>query len=452
MSAVVEKAAPGPRGYPVLGLLHKAWKTPPQFFLDAAIQYGDVVCLRLGFYRVYLISHPEHIKHVLQDNFPNYVKSPARIEKIKPLFGEGLTTSEGDMWRRQRHLIQPAFHRERIAGLAAVITDDTTAMLERWDTAADKPLDVAAEMLRLTQGIALKSLFSTDLEDEADTVDRALTIVLEHINRATWAFLDLPESLPTPRNRRFQHALCVLDNFVYRMIDERRQGGGDTGDVLSMLLNARDEETGERMSDTQLRDELMTMFVAGHQTTANALAWTWYLLSRHPDIDLRLHTECLQVLAGRTPTYQDVPKLPYTRMVIEEAMRLYPPTWITARRPLQDDAIGGYQIPANSVVLLSPYVTQHHPKFWENPENFDPDRFTPERVAERPRYAYFPFGGGPRVCIGRSLALVEAQLILATVAQKYRLHLVPGHPVEPKAMMTLQPRHGVLMTLHRHPA
>ncbi|MFQ5961726.1 MAG: cytochrome P450 [Candidatus Methylomirabilales bacterium] len=446
-----KKAPPGPRGYPLLGLLHKAWQDPPRFFLDVALRYGEVVRLRMGVHRAYLLSHPEHIKHVLQDNFLNYVKSPPRIEKIKPLFGEGLTTSEGDAWRRQRHLIQPAFHRERIAGFTAVITDATTAMVEHWRTSAAKPLDIAAEMLQLTRGITLKALFSTDLKDEAAAVDRALTIVLEHINRTAWALINLPERLRTPRTRRFQHALTVLDTFVYRMIDERRYTEKGTDDVLAMLLSARDEETGEGMSDRQLRDEVMTMFVAGHQTTSNVLAWTWYLLSKNPEVQRRLQAELVRVLGSRTPTYQDVPQLTYTRMVIEEAMRLYPPTWITARRPVEADTIGGYHIPANAVVLLSPYVTHHHPAFWENPEGFDPDRFTAEQVAERPRYAYFPFGGGPRVCVGRSLALVEAQLIIATVAQQYRLDLVPGYPVEPQAMMTLHPRHGVLMTLHKQP-
>ncbi len=454
MSARVEKAPPGPRGYPVLGLLHKAWQNPPEFFLNAALQYGRVVCLRLGFHRAYLISHPEHIKHVLQDNFLNYVKSPPRIEKIKPLFGEGLTTSEGEAWRRQRHLIQPAFARERIAGLDCIITDATTAMLERWFSVAanGQALDIAAEMLQLTQHIALEMLFSDDVADEADAIDRALATVLDHINQSTWAWFSVPQRVPTPRNRRLHHALAVLDSFVYRMIDHRRRSRQTKGDLLSFLLSVRDEETGEGMSDRQLRDELMTMFVAGHQTTANALAWTWYLLSKNPDTEQRLQVELSSALAGRSPSSPDLPKLTYTRMVIEEAMRLYPPTWITARRPIEEDKIGGYCIPANSAVLLSPYVTHHHPAFWKNPDTFDPERFLSEHVAERPRYAYFPFGGGPRVCIGRSFALMEAQLIVATVAQRYRLQLVPGYPVEPLAMMTLQPRHGVMMTLHSQPA
>lgn len=448
------RVAPGPRGYPVLGLLHKAWQNPPEFFLNVALQYGHVVCLRLGLHRAYLISHPDHIKHVLQDHHLNYPKTAARVEKIKPLFGEGLTTSGGDGWRRQRLAIQPAFARERIAGLGCVITDATTAMVERWTRAATdgQALDIAAEMLQLTQRIALKMLFSDELADEADVMDRALTTVLGYINQSTWALFSVPQSVPTPRNRRFHRALGVLDTFVYRTIDRRRRSGQTTDDLLSFLLGVRDEETGEGMSDRQLRDELMTMFVAGHQTTANALAWTWYLLSKNPETEQCLQVELSSGLGGRPPASRDLGSLTYTRMVVEEAMRLYPPTWITARRPVEEDEIGGYRIPANSVVLLSPYVTQRHPAFWKDPDAFDPERFLLEHVAERPRYAYFPFGGGPRVCLGRSFALMEAQLIVATVAQRYRLQLVPGYPVEPLAMMTLQPRHGVMMTLHRQPA
>jgi cytochrome P450 len=447
----IPKAAPGPRGYPLLGVLAAAWQDPLQFFLNAALRYGDVVSMRMGLHQVYLISHPKHIQHVLQDNFHNYRKG-GRIDAIKPLFGEGLTTSEGDLWRRQRDRIQPAFHPQQIAGLAAVMTDATGVMLERWQRAAERrqPLDMAAEMMRLTREIAFRALFGADVRGEADEVGRALAAVLEHINHRAWALLDLSERLPTPRNRRFQHALRRLDALVYRMIRERRQGGQSSGDLLSALLWARDRETGEGMSDGQLRDEVLTLFVAGHQTTASALAWTWVLLSTHPGVEHRLKAELIGVLGGRPPTYGDLPNLTYTRMVIEEALRLYPPTWITARTPKEDDEIGGYRIPANSVILLSPYVTQRHPTFWEDPEVFDPERFAPTRPADRPRYAYFPFGGGPRICIGKGFALMETQLIVAMVAQKYHLSLVPGYPVEPEPAITLHPRYGVQMSIRHH--
>lgn len=447
------KAPPGPRGYPFLLLLvlPKARQAFLQFLLDAACQYGDVVSLRLGFHRAYLVTHPDDIQHVLQDNHRNYRKS-TRVERIKPLFGEGLTTSEGALWRRQRRLLQPAFQHQRLAALAPVIIDATAAMLQRWQTVAElgQPLDVAREMLSLTQGIIIRTLFGTDLAGEADGVGQALTVAFEHLHHRVWAVLDLLEHFPTPRNRRFRHALRTLDTFVYRMIHDRHHGGKDRTDLFSMLLNAWDHETGEGMTDAQLRDEVMTLLVAGHTTTATALAWTWFLLSKSPEVERQLQKELRTVLGGRSPTGQDLPALRYTRMVIEEALRLYPPTWVTARTPREDDEIGGYAIPAKSQVLLSPFVTHRHPAFWENPEGFEPERFSPERSAGRPPYAYFPFGGGPRVCVGKGFALTEMQLIIAMVAQIYRLRLVPGHPVEPQPTITLRPRGGILVTLHKH--
>ncbi|MFQ5846347.1 MAG: cytochrome P450 [Candidatus Methylomirabilales bacterium] len=442
------KAAPGPRGFPLLGVLPQAWKNPLEFFLGAARQYGDVVSLRLGFHRVYLLNHPDHVKYVLQDHYRNYRK-PTRVEKVKVLFGEGVTVSEGDLWRRQRHLMEPAFSPQRIAALARVMTDATATMLERWRAVAARgeALDIAAEMMRLTQGIAVKTLFSTDVEGEVDAVRRALTIALEYVNDRAWAFCDLGEHMPTPRNRQFRHALRTLDRIAYRMIAARRKSAHETGDLLSMLLSARDAETGEGLSDAEVRDQVMTLFIAGHEPTANALAWTWHLLTMYPHMQRRLHGKLAAVLGGGAPAFHDLAHLPYVRMVIEEAMRLYPPTWLTARSPIEDDEIGGYHIPADSVVLLSPYVMHRHPAFWEDPEAFDPERFTPERVASRPRYAYFPFGGGPRMCMGMHFALMEAQLIVAMVAQIYRLAPVPGHPVEPHPMIALRPRHGVLVTL-----
>jgi len=258
----------------------------------------------------------------------------------------------------------------------------------------------------------------------------------------------MPERIPTPRNRRFLVARRKLDEAVYRLIAGRRRSGEDTGDLLSMLLAARDEETGEGMSDRQLRDEVVTILIAGYETTADALAWTWYLLGTHPEAGARLHAELAAVLAGRVPAVEDLPQLPYTRMVLQEAMRLYPPAWGLLRQAREDDEIRGYRIPARARIVISQYVVHRHPGFWEEPEQFDPERFAPGRAASRPPFAYFPFGGGQRMCIGNNFAMMEAQLILATVAQRYRLDLVPGHPVEPEPLITLRPRHGVLVTLH----
>lgn len=331
------------------------------------------------------------------------------------------------------------------------MTDAAELMLDRWRTHAEqgRAVDVFSEMMRLTLEIVGRTLLSSDVSGDTDAVGQAVTILREHVNYRAMRLFTLPERFPTPRNLRFKRALRTVDTVVYGMIEERRRAGRDTGDLLSMLLLTRDEETGEGMSDKQLRDEVMTIFLAGHETTASVLAWTWYLLSAHPEVEGRLHDELSQVLDGRPPTFEDLPHLKYTRMVIEESIRLYPPAWSVGRTAIADDEIGGYRIPANSQVTLSPYVTHRHRAFWENPERFDPERFTPERVAERPRYAYFPFGGGPRQCIGNEFAMMEAQLILAMVAKTYRLRQIPGHPVEPEPVITLRPRHGVLMDVHK---
>jgi len=397
---------------------------------------------------VYLVSHPDLIKHILQDNNRNYHKSVG-YEKTRPMLGYGLLTSEDDFWRRQRRLAQPAFHRKHISAFATTMTDATSQMLQRWQHHAESgaPFNAAAEMMRLTLTIVGRTLFNTDLSDEADKVGQALTIALEHTNRRMQSLFDLGEKLPTPENRRFNEAIKTLDEVVYGMIEERRRTNIDNGDLLSLLLHAQDEETGERMSDKQLRDEAMTIFLAGHETTANALAWTWYLLSKHPDVARRLRNELAAVLGGRTPTLDDLPNLVYTKMVLDEALRLYPPAWAIGRNSLAADKLGDYHLPANSIVVLSPYVTHRLPEFWPNPEGFDPERFRPEQAENRPRFAYFPFAGGPRLCIGNNFALMEMQLILAMIAQRYHLDLVPGHPIELEPMVTLRPRHGVLVTL-----
>jgi cytochrome P450 len=447
------KVPSGPRGYPILGVLPRVWQHPLGYFTDAACRYGEVISLPLGFRRVYLLNHPDHVKHVLQDQPDRYRKSVPRVGRLKPLFGDGLTTSEGPLWRRQRRLLQPVFQHQRIVNLAPLITAATATMLEHWQIVAaqGRPLDIAAAMLGLTRQIIGRILFGHDADHELQTVGQALTAVFEHLNHRVWAVMALPSCFPTPRNRHFRQALRMLDTFVYRLIDERGHSQAGRDDLLSRLVAVHDEETGERMSALQLRDEVMTLFIAGHTTVSAALAWTLYLLAQHPEVERTLAAELATVLDGRPPTAGDLPRLAYTRMVIEEGMRLYPPTWVTARLPLQDDEIGGYHIPARSVVLLSPYVLHRHPAFWEHPERFEPERFGPEQSARRPRFAYFPFGGGPRLCIGQSLAMMEMLLILAMVTQAYQLRLVPGHPVEPQAQITLRPRHGILMTLHERP-
>jgi cytochrome P450 len=426
-------------------------RDPLGTFTDLARQFGDIVRMK-GLWTAYQFSHPRDIEYILQTNHRNYHKSKFYAEG-KSSIGNGLLLSEGDFWRRQRRLAQPAFHRQRIAGFARIMADATEAMLEEWRPSARRgePLNISAEMMRLTLSIVGSALFSTDLSRNTDTIGRSLAVAREHLIRRTWQPIRLPISIPTRRNRNYLRAIRAADAIIYGMIAERRRrpaGAADTDDLLTMLMRARDEETGEAMSDKQLRDEAMTIMVAGHETTALALSWAWYLLSRHAEVERKLHAELAATLNGRAPTFEDIPKLEYTAMIIEEAMRLYPPAWIIARRAVNDDCVGGYHIEANSEIMLLPYVTHRHPDFWENAEDFEPARFSPEQSEGRPRYAYFPFGGGPRQCIGNNFAMMEATLVLATVAQKYRLRLVPEHPVEPEPSVTLHARHGIKMTLH----
>ena len=437
---------PAARGYPVLGVFPRFMRAPVACMTDAA-QYGPVVYLGMN---SYLVHHPDGVKYILQENNRNYDNrdTPA-WNKLRPLLGNGLVLNSGQSWLQQRRLMQPAFHRKRIATLTTTMTDESAAMIARWQAPAARgtPLDILAETTNLTMQIILKTMFSTDLGDDTEAVAHAMTTVLERTGKRLRSLASVPERWPTPGNRAFRRALHTLDAFVYRIIAERRRNGKDMDDLLGMLLAARDEETGEGMSDRQLRDETMTMFVAGHETTSTLLAWIWHLVAAHPDVERRLHAEVGAALDGRTPTAADLSALPYLRMVIDETLRLYPPGWILTRSPEADDEVGGYRIPAKSVIFLSPYLTHRHPDYWENADTFDPERFAPEHAAGYARFAYWPFGGGPRQCIGNNFALMEAQLIVAMVAQSYRLQPLPGTVVEPTAGVTLQPR-GLRMTVH----
>ena len=420
------------------------------FYMDTARQYGDIAHFGRGSYSSYFVVHPDYVKHVLQDKVRNYPKKNRFNDMLKPLTGEGLLTSDGEVWRRSRRLSQPAFHRQRLAGFATNMTEATQAMLARWAPLAERgqALDVSREMQRVTLSIVGRALFSADIGADSDEMGRAVTSIFEHFNHRFRHPLSWPESVPTPRNRRFHTAIATIDSVSYRLIAEHRKADTDSGDLLSMLIAARDEETGQGLNDRQIRDEVGTFLGAGHETTAVTLAWVWYLLSKHPHVERQVHAEVEAVLGGRTPTVEDIPRLSYTRLVIQETLRLYPPAWGMSRGIAGDDTIDGYPIPAGALMVLSPYVTHRHPAFWDNPEGFEPERFTPERVAERPRYAYFPFGGGPRQCIGNEFALMETQLIIAMVVQRYRLQLVPGQHIEPDPIFTLRPSSGVQVTLH----
>lgn len=445
------RIAPGPKGLPVLGSSLEMMRNPLRF-VDRIRWQGDVVRFRAatpsGTLIAHLLTRPEHAEYVLKDNIDNYRKSGV-YDRAALFVGNGLLTSSGEHWRRQRRIMQPAFGRRRIAGLASKITSATERMLERWAEPAEREaaLDVAREMMRLTLTIVGETLLSTDFSAETDKVGRAASYLLWYTGRRTTAVFSLPDSWPTPRNRRFRRELDVLEELVYGLINDRRSSGDHGEDLLAMLMDARDDETGEAMSDRQLRDEVMTILIAGHETTANALAWTWFLLARHPEAAYRLRAELDGALGGRTPTFADLSSLPYTKMVFQEALRLYPPVWMMARIANETDEIGGYRIPQGSRIALSPYVVHRNPDLWERPEEFYPERFDPALVGDRPRYAYIPFSGGPRNCIGQHFATMEAQLVIATIAQRYFVDLAPGQQVEPDPGITLRPRNGLPMLL-----
>jgi cytochrome P450 len=440
-----ETTPPSSPGKPFVGHLLDFRHDPPNLLSDLARKHGDIVHFKLGPQDIYLINHPDYIRDVLVTHSRNFVKSRG-LEMAKKFLGESLLTSEGEFHRRQRRLAQPAFHRQRINAYAKIMTDRAVGTRERWRDG--ETVDVWQEMMRLTLAIVGKTLFDADVESEAPEIGKALTDVMQLFERITNPLSGLLDKLPLPSNIRWLKAKARLDATIYRVISERRASAEDRGDLLSMLLLAQDEEgDGGSMTNEQLRDEAMTLFVAGHETTANALTWTWYLLSQYPAVQARLHEEIDTVLAGALPTAADVAQLRYTEMVFAESMRLYPPAWTLGRRVLTDYRINQYVVPAGAIVLMSPWVMHHDPRFFPDPFKFDPERWAPEARESRPKFSYFPFGGGPRVCIGEQFAWMEGALLIATLGQRWKLSLAPGQRVEPKAMITLRPRYGMRMIL-----
>ena len=440
---------PGPRGYPILGVLPQLRSDPIRTFLDAADGFGDIVHLKAGPYHGFLLSDPADIKRVLQDNARNYHKSPL-YDRLRDSLGNGLLTSEDAFWLRQRRLAQPAFHRQRLIAMAEVIVACTEQMLANWEHTASSggTIDVVAEMMGLTQAIIVRTMFSTDLGATAEVVNRTWPIINRRIGETFWS-TKLETRLPLPANRRFQRALRELDSVVYRIIAERRESRRDEADLLSMFLSARDEETGAVMTDRQLRDEVMTMLLAGHETTSLALSWTYCLLSQHPDVAQRVADEADRVIGGGRAGFAHVEQLSCTRKVIEESLRLYPPAWGFSRLAMADDELHGYRVPKGSIVFVIPFVIHRRPKLWPEPDRFDPERFAPEHESVRPRFAYIPFGGGPRGCIGNQFAMLEAQLIVATIAQRYRIDLLPDQAIRPEPLITLRPTPGIRATISK---
>jgi cytochrome P450 len=417
------------------------------FLCQVSRTYGDIASFRLGPERAVLLSHPEDIRHVLVTHHRGFIKG-RRGNVAKQFLGEGLLNSEGEVHHRQRRLTQPAFHHQRLTQYATVMTTDAARMSQNWRD-GDR-LDVALAMQRLTLTITGKTLFGADMEAEAQDIGNAITTLLHLSPRFALPFAAWLTKLPLPSMVRLRQAQRYLDQTIYRIIDVRRAHGDDTGDLLSILLLTSDETNGGvGMSDKQVHDEALTLLLAGHETTALALTWTWYLLSQYPEVETVLHRELAQVLAGREPTVADLPRLPYVRQVFSEALRLYPPAWMMTRRTVHDYTIGRYTLPAGTFIVISPYVTHHDPRFFPDPEVFCPERWTPPHDDTRPRFAFFPFGGGPRQCIGEGFAWMEGMLLLAMLAQQWRLQGVPDHPVVPQPLVTLRPKHGLPMRLVR---
>ncbi|HEV7892212.1 MAG TPA: cytochrome P450 [Pyrinomonadaceae bacterium] len=440
--------APGPRTFWPGGAVFQFRRDPLNFLTRLAREYGDVVRFRVGPQTAFLLNHPDHVRDVLVTHHERFHKGRA-LKRAKRLLGEGLLTSEEEFHRRQRRLAQPAFHRQRINSYGSVMAEYAERAGERWRDG--ETLDVSAQMMRLTLAVVGKTLFDADVESDADEVGEALTEVMELFDYLMLPFAELLEKLPLPPQRRFMRARAKLDSVVYRIIEERRKSGGDRGDLLSMLLLAVDEE-GDRtgMTNEQLRDEAMTLFLAGHETTANALTWAWHMLSQNPEAEGRLHEEVDAVLGGgRLPTSEDFASLRYTEMVVAETMRLYPPAWAIGRLAVEDHEVGGYQVPRGSLVLVCQYVMHRDPRYFPEPERFDPERWTVEAKATRPQFSYFPFGGGQRRCIGEGFAWMEAVLMLATLTRRWRLRPAPGAHVQAYPRITLRPKGPVPMIAER---
>lgn len=419
----------------------------PRFDVMATLEKGPLCFTRLLGKRIYFVNDAEHVKRILLDNVANYPKSVTYRNNLRPFLGDGLLISEGEFWKRQRRLMQPAFHLRRLKALAAAMAECAAAMTTGWEHG--KVIDVMQTMNAVTMEIVAKTLFGADVSGEFAEVAEAMAVLQEETGRIRpTAFFDLPELVTRPRGARFEGAVATLDRIVNRIVAARRRQGGEHEDLLQMLLEARDEQTGEGMTDRQLRDELVTLFLAGHETTALALTWAFHLLAQTPRAEATLQKEVDEALGGKAaPDFDDLEKIPYARMVAEEAMRLYPPAYVFSRRAAAADKLGPYDVPAGAHLIISPYALHRRPDYWPEPDQFWPERFAPGARTDRPKLAYLPFGGGPRICIGNSFAMMEHALVLCSVVKNWRLEGIPGREVRTEPRITLRPRGGLPMRL-----
>lgn len=441
-----QRQAPGPGTIPFLLSLPQFRRDPLKGFFRSVEQYGDVVRYR-SLWTTHQLTNPADIQYVLQTNVANYRKG-RDYQILKSSLGEGLLISEGELWQRQRKMTQPSFQSHKVGSFVRIMAEHTEKLVHRWKRYAveQRAFDVVPELMHLTLNIASQALFTTNLDSEIEVIREALEVGREYSVDRAWSIIRLPEEIPTPRNRRYSNALKKFHRIVDQMIAARRGAHEHVADLLTMLMEARDER-GEAMSDRQLRDEVATLLTAGHETTSLALSWACYLLARHPEVVDRICAE-MQFLNGRAPAYEDLFRLKYTRMVIEEIMRLYPPVWVLSRTAIENDEISGYHIPAGSEILIFPYITHRHPKWWSEPDKFCPERFSPENSSGRPRGAYLPFGAGPRTCVGLNFAMTEIQVVLAILLQHFCLKPASENDVvylDPS--VTLRPLPGVRVNL-----
>jgi len=414
-------------------------------FITRCRAYGDIVRTRFLYVTAYFLYNPDDIEYILALNTKNFIKPRSmRSRFFRRLVGNGLVTSEGDFWKRQRRLAQPAFHRQRIASYGDVMVEYAARAISSWRSGETR--DIHKDMMRLTLQIVAKTLFDADVSGETDQVGRVLAQIVKPFSQQATLKWILNNRLPTPAHHHFNRLVRDIDAIVYRIIAERRSSGKDEGDLLSMLLRSQDED-GSQMTDQQLRDEVMTLFLAGHETTALTLSWTLHLLALHPEVQRRLHSEVDDVLSDRSPSVADLPRLKYTEMIAKEAMRLYPPAYALGREAIDECEIGGYRIPPKSQLFAFQWVTHRDPRYFDEPDQFHPDRWTEEFTAHLPKYAYFPFGGGPRLCIGNSFAMMEIVLVLAAIGQRFRFSASPDHSVDILPALSLRPRSGVRVVI-----
>jgi cytochrome P450 len=438
----------GPKGLPIVGNTLQFQRDPLMFMRRTQQQFGRMAHLRLGTETVVAFFRPEHIRYFLMEHPRNFIKpNLGNGANLKAFLGDGLLTTDGEFHRQQRRLVQPAFHKKHVEGYADVMVQFTQEMLETWQAGTE--IDMARSMQQLTLRIILKSLFNIDSPAQATTLGHAFNDVINNTQRRYTALAKLERRLPLAQNRRREAGARTIDDFVYGLITQRRVEGQDVGDVLSMLLDAQDE--GNTMTDKQVHDQVLTFVAAGHETAQNTLSWTFYLLSQHPTVYEKLLAELQTVLAGRTPTVADLASLPYLEWVINESWRYYPPAWLQGRRALEAFDLDGYHFPANTVALVSQWVTHNLLDIWGDPENFRPERWDPASEQKVSHGAYFPFGGGPRICIGMPFAEMETKLLVASILQRFLPRLVPGFPVVPQPRVTLRPKYGMHMILEATP-